>query len=241
MLPRLAVAHLLCFAIPLMAQAAPPAPQAAPQPSSDDLKFFEMKVRPLLAENCFSCHGDKKRKGELRLDSREAILKGGENGPVIVPFEPEKSRLIAAVSYAHEDLQMPPDEEDRLSAAQVEVLKKWVKMGAPWPAGSGLAGGGKSKKRTITEGDRGFWSFQPVGAPPVPQVDDGGWGKTPIDSFVFAKLKAEGVTPAPEADRATLIRRATFDLHGLPPSPAEVEAFVNDPSADAYEKLIDRL
>ncbi len=208
-------------------------------------QFFESQVRPLLADNCFNCHAEKKQKGGLRLDSAASLLKGGKHGAVITPGKPELSKLITAVSYKDEDLQMPPD--DQLSAAQVAVLTQWVRMGAPWPATAGplAASIGPRKHRVITDADRKFWSFQPVKDPTVPVFDGAAdldrWCRDPIDRFVAAKLRNEGLTPAPEADRVTLIRRATFDLHGLPPTPAEVEAFVNDPDPDAYEQLIDQL
>src|SRR5438045_3346855 len=137
---------------------------------------------------------------------------------------------------------MPPDE--KLSDEQIAVLTQWVAMGAPWPASSAKIASGvaKSKKRIITEDDRKFWSFQPLTKAEPPAVKhDAGWCRTPIDRFVLAKLQAEGLSPAPEADRRALIRRLTFDLHGVPPTPAEVDAFVNDASPDAYEKLVDRL
>ena len=224
-------------------------PSVAPrEPSAEQAKFFEQKVRPLLAENCFSCHGEKKQKGRLRLDTIEAALKGGSTGPALVPGDPAKSLLVNAVGYHDADLRMPP--EEKLSAAQVQMLTDWVAMGAPWPktpagavaAGGGGAGGGK--KRVIRDADRQFWSFQPVRKVDPPAVADAayvGWAKNPIDGFVLAKLQAEGLSPAGEADKATLIRRATFDLHGLPPTPGEVDAFLADASPDAYEKLVDRL
>ncbi len=209
--------------------------------SPEQQTFFESQVRPLLADNCISCHGEKKQKGGLRLDSLDAALKGGKNGVVLVPGKPEASKLVTAIGYKDADLQMPPDEQ--LPAAKARVLTEWVRMGAPWPQASAAIAGsiGKGKKRTITDGDRGFWSFQPVKDSAPPTVADSKWCRNPIDAFILARLAAEGLTPAPEADRATLIRRATFDLHGLPPTPAEVDAFVTDPSPGAYEALIDRL
>jgi hypothetical protein len=218
-----------------------PAAHAA-DPTPEQLKFFETKVRPLLLENCTKCHGDKKQKGHLRLDSLDAALKGGDTAPALVPGDPAKSLLVKAIGYQDEKLQMPPD--DKLADEQIQVLTDWVAMGAPWPKdGGAIASTGlKGKKRTITDQDRQFWSFQPVKDSAPPMVADANkWCRNAIDQFILAKLQQEGLTPAPEADRVTLIRRATFDLHGLPPTPEEVEAFVNDKSPDAYEKLIDRL
>jgi len=206
---------------------------------TDGDKFFEMKVRPILAERCVGCHGPEKKKGGLRLDSLEAALKGGETSPALVKNDPAKSLMITAVEYKDEDLQMPPKKADQLSAADVETLKQWIAMGAPWPASKGPAMA--KKQRVITDDDRAFWSFQPLKDVAPPDVADKGWTRTPIDRFVFQKLAAEGLTPAPEAEKRSLIRRTTFDLHGLPPTPEEIEAFVNDTAPDAYDKLIDRL
>ena len=194
------------------------------------MMFFESNVRPLLIDNCLTCHSDKKQKGGLRLDSMAAILKGGKHGPAIVRGKPEDSRLISAVSYKDLDLQMPP--EDHLSGDQVLALSAWVKMGAPWPAGQPkIHPPPNSKHRIITDKDKTFWSFQPVKDPPIPAVRDAAWARNPVDRFILAKLEAEGLEPASEASREELIRRATFDLTGLPPTPAEVEAFANDPAS----------
>ena len=185
----LSVATLTVAAAP-----ASPGPVSAPQQ-----QFFESKVRPLLAEHCFSCHGEKKQKGGLRLDSAAAALKGGKNGVVLVPGKPEASPLVTAVSYKDADLQMPPDEP--LPADQAQVLADWVKMGAPWPElarapAVAAAPPAKGKHRTITDVDRAFWSFQPVKdpAPPVVQgvVDGKDWCRNPIDRFVLAKLRPKG-------------------------------------------------
>jgi hypothetical protein len=218
-------------------------PAGAPDPAAsamtpEQLKFFEMKVRPLIAQHCAKCHGQKAQKGKLRLDTHEGILAGGENGPVVVPGNPDQSKLIEAIRYRNKDLQMPPDAP--LAPDQVDVLTGWIRMGAPWPANTGPISAAHRVRR-ITDENRAFWSFQPVRDPVVPQMNDNGWSRNAIDKFVFAKLAAEGLTAAPEADKVTLIRRATFDLHGLPPTPEEVAVFVNDSSPDAWSKLIERL
>jgi mono/diheme cytochrome c family protein len=202
-----------------------PAPQAA--------EFFESKVRPVLAENCFSCHGPEKQKGDLRLDSRAALLKGAGGEPVVVPGDPDKSILVKAVRHDG-DTKMPP--KKKLPDPAIEALAAWVKMGAPWPETT--AGKGAS---SVAEAQAQHWSFRPVRKPALPPVRRGDWARTPIDLFVLAKLEQRGLEPAPRADRRTLIRRVALDLTGLPPEPAEVEAFVNDPSPDAWEKVIDRL
>jgi hypothetical protein len=199
------------------------------------VRFFETEVRPLFVARCQKCHGPRQQRGGLRLDSRQAILNGGENGPAVVPGNVAESLLIEAVRY--ESLEMPPDEP--LSSRETAILADWVKMGAPWPESAvseSRKPGGK-----ISEEDRGYWAFQPRKEPPVPVLEEDGWSKNPIDRFIVQKLKAEGLTPAPEADRRALIRRAAYDLTGLPPDPEAVEAFRADMAADAYERLVDRL
>jgi cytochrome c553 len=205
-------------------------PNASPTPSA--VEFFETEIRPILVGSCGTCHGAEKQRGELRLDSRQAMLKGGETGPAIVPGNPEGSLLILAVRHSG-DVQMPP--KGKLKDEQIVALERWVKMGAPWPAGHGLS----SMERT--EAQRKHWAFQPIGKPAPPAVQNIDWCRTPIDRFVLARLEAEHLAPSPRADRRTLIRRVSYDLTGLPPSPAEVEEFVRDPDPHAYTKLVDRL
>ncbi len=207
----------------LLLASLPPAQENGPDPA----EFFASRVRPLLETRCFKCHGNEggKAKGGLRLDSREGALRGGDQGPAVVPGNPAKSLLLAAVSYADPDLQMPPQQP--LPKAEVEILERWIKAGAPWTDAKPRA----RKEKEITAKDRAWWAFQPVRDP----------GGADLDGFILRRLRAEGLSPAPEADRRTLIRRATFDLHGLPPTPEEVESFVRDPAGDAYERLVDRL
>jgi hypothetical protein len=207
---------------------------APPPPSPQAVEFFESRVRPVLAENCFACHGPDKQRSGLRVDSREALLKGGDtNGPAIVPGQPDNSPLVRAVRQTG-SLKMPPKKQ--LGPQAVDALAGWVKMGAPWPltTAAGLAD-------ARAEAWKRHWAFQPVRNPPVPVVKDPQWSRSPIDRFILGKLEEKGLTPSPAADRRTLIRRATFDLIGLPPTPEEVEAFVNDSSPDAWEKVVDRL
>jgi mono/diheme cytochrome c family protein len=207
------------------------------EPSASQLKFFEEQVRPLLAEHCQRCHGDQKQKGHLRLDSLASILKGGDSGPAIEPGKPEESLLVEAINY--DGLEMPPT--GKLDDAQVAVLTRWVAMGAPWPAADRDRPRPATGAAKITDADRAFWAFRPLSSPAAPVANSDAWSRNPIDRFVFEKLREQGLAPAPEADRRTLIRRASFDLLGLPPSPEEVEAFVADPSPTAYEALIDRM
>ena len=213
---------------------------SAAQTNAAGIEFFERKVRPILADNCYSCHGEEKQKGELRLDSPAAIRAGGESGEVVVPNDPDKSRLIIAVAYHDEDLKMPPKKQ--LSAKQVADLTEWVKMGAPMPAGEAAAISSPAKKVfQISEKDRAHWAFQPLKKPAAPAVKQKKWVANPIDSFILAKLESDGFKPNSPATKRELIRRAYYDLTGLPPSPAEVEAFVADKSPGAWEQLIDRL
>ncbi len=205
----------------------------------DESEFFETKVRPVLATHCVSCHGPTKQKAGLRLDTAEGLKKGGESGPVVIAGSPEKSRLVDAVKYHDADLQMPP--KGKLGDGEIEALSRWVKAGAVWPEVS------KSPKPSIAiegakaVGHRGFWSFQPVKKVEPPSVKDVGWAKSPIDRFLRASMETKGLAPSPRADKRTLIRRATFDLTGLPPTPDEVDAFLKDESPEAFAKVVDRL
>jgi hypothetical protein len=213
--------------------AAWPATAAAAEPTPQALEFFENKVRPLLARKCWSCHGPQKQRAGLRLDGHAALLKGGDTGPAVIPGQPDQSLLIRAVRQDG-DLKMPP--KGRLTAEELESLTAWVRMGAPWPADA--AGGIAS---TVEEVRRRHWAFRPVHKPPVPAPRPADWVQTPVDAFVLAKLQSKGLTPAARADRRMLIRRLSFDLLGLPPSPEEVQAFEADTSPQAYEKLVERL
>src|SRR5262249_35822610 len=202
----------------------------------DGIPFYEQKIRPILAENCFKCHSHaaNKSRGSLVVDSLGGLLKGGDRGPALVPGDPDKSLLIQAVRHTDPDLQMPPNDK-KLTDEQIGLLTRWVKMGAPAPdTGKTARAPGK-----ITDEDRAWWAVQPVREPPGPAVADGGWSRNAIDHFIFQKLQAEGLRPSPEADRLALVRRVYFDLIGLPPSPREVDEFLADRSPDAYEQLID--
>jgi cytochrome c553 len=198
-------------------------------------EFFESKIRPILADNCYKCHSAQaaKVKGGLLLDTRDGVLKGGDTGPAIVPGNPDASLLIKAVRYTDSDLQMPKNK--KLDDDQIADLTTWVKMGAPDPrvALTGQLPGADDKAK--------HWAWQPVQDAPIPDVSNPGWCQTPVDNFILAKLEAQGLKPNPPADKRTLIRRATFDLIGLPPTPEEVQDFVNDNSPEAFAKVVDRL
>jgi len=193
-----------------------------------DARFFETRVRPLLADHCYSCHGPQKQKSDLRLDSAAAFKRGGSSGePLIDTAKPEQSLLLRLVQHADAHKRMPP--KQTLSEKQIADLALWVKAGAVFPANVEASPGDK------------HWAFQKRVDPAPPAVKDAAWAKSPLDAFVLAKLEAKNLKPAPPADRRTLIRRATFDLTGLPPTPAEVDAFLKDTSPTAYESLINRL
>jgi hypothetical protein len=214
------------------------APLPAAPPTAEQARFFETQVRPLLQAQCLRCHGGaKKVRGGLRLTSREALLKGGDSGPAVCLDKPDDSRLLHAVNY--DDPKMPP--KGKLPQAQIDVLTRWVKMGAPWPAEAGTVAVKHTGPPPVDEQARHFWSFRPVVRPPVPVVKDRAWVRNPVDAFVLAKREAGGLRPAPPADRTTLLRRVTYAVTGLPPTPAEVDAFLADRSPDAYEKVVDRL
>ncbi|AGA26110.1 PSD1 and planctomycete cytochrome C domain-containing protein [Singulisphaera acidiphila] len=199
-------------------------------PSTD---FFEARVRPMLVDSCIRCHGAKKQSSGLRLDSREAILEGGENGPAIVPGSPDTSLLVQVVRHSHEEIKMPP--KGKLPAPAIEALAEWVAHGAPWPKGTVLTAAEKD------EATEKHWAFQPVRQVKAAPAKSQSWGSSTIDAFILAKLESEGMSPSEQADKRTLIRRATFDLIGIPPTATEIEAFEADHTPDAFAKVVERL
>ncbi|MBN9119112.1 MAG: PSD1 domain-containing protein [Planctomycetes bacterium] len=211
----------------------------AAEPDVAAVAFFEKQVRPLLVEHCHGCHSAKanKTRGGLALDNREAVLKGGDTGPAVVPGKPEQSLLISAVHATKAELQMPP--KGKLRPPQIAVLEKWVRDGAVYPDGA--------KAAAVTALDpsapeaRQFWSFRPLRRVPAPAVQNAQWPQRPIDPFLLAAMEQRKLAPSAPADRRVLIRRAYFDLTGLPPAPEDVDAFVRDPRPDAYARLVDRL
>lgn len=204
------------------------------------MELFEKQIRPLLVENCYKCHSAQaeKLKGGLLLDTKEGVLKGGETGPAIVPGKPEESLLIKAVQYKDEKLQMPP--KKKLSDKQIAALITWVGMGAPDPRV-------ESAKSTSTpapydfEAARKQWAFRKPQEPAVPEARRAEWPRSALDHFILASLEKQNLQPAQAADKRALIRRATFDLWGIPPSPEDVAAFLGDESPDAFEKVVERL
>jgi hypothetical protein len=222
--------------------AAKTAAKSATEASPEGIAFFEKKIRPILIEHCYACHSgeSKKSEGGLLVDSREALLKGGDSGPAITPRDPDQSLLMVAVRHADKDLKMPPD--GKLPAVHLADLAAWIKMGAPDPRlASSAAAVARPKYGMSLEEGRAFWSFKPVRSTAVPPVKNGAWPRNSVDRFILAKLEAEGIAPAPPADPRTLLRRVTFDLTGLPPTPEEMAAFLADDSPRAFEKAVDRL
>jgi hypothetical protein len=217
---------------------------AADEPKAvtpEQAMFFESKIRPLLVSNCYSCHAGTESRGGLKLDSREALLKGNAHGPALVVGDPDKSALLKVVHYDGA-IKMPPS--GKLRPEEIAALSAWIKMGAPWPATKGSGGPsnpGQAPDLVLTPAQKSFWSFRPIVKPTLPKVKNTAWCISPIDRFILAKLEEKGLKPAPAADRRTLIRRAYFDLIGLPPTPEQVEAFVNDKAPDAWAKVVDAL
>jgi hypothetical protein len=209
--------------------------------SAEHIDFFEKSVKPILSSNCFKCHGAKKKLGgELRLTNRAGVLKGGDTGPAVSLDDPDESVLLSAINYS--DYEMPPS--GKLPQAEIDILTQWVKLGAPWTPGDEGPGADEPAEHgppQVNAETKKFWSFQPVKRPEVPKVANQGWVANAIDAFILERLEKAGLTPAPPASRLALMRRAYYDLTGLPPTLAEVDTFMADESPEAYEKLIDRL
>jgi Protein of unknown function (DUF1553)/Protein of unknown function (DUF1549)/Planctomycete cytochrome C len=214
----------------------------AAEPTKEQLDFFEKKVRPILSEKCYKCHSVEagKSKGGLTLDTQAATLKGGEGGPAVVPGDISNSLLITAVSYKDKDLKMPPDKDNnkKLSDQEIASLTEWVKMGAPDPR---TAPAKVAKLSGLTDEARNHWAYQPVKKPAIPSVRNRPWCITPVDAFIVQKLEEKQMLPARKANPETLLRRATYDLTGLPPTPEEINAFMTDGSPNAFAKVVDRL
>jgi hypothetical protein len=239
---------VLVFTLVLACQSAAQGPVAPTTTATESpvsetgIAFFENKVRPTLAEHCYRCHGPEsgEGKGKLRIDSLESLLKGGVSGPAIVRGEPNQSLLILAIRHEGE-VSMPP--KQKLAQREIDALVAWVKMGAPWLA-SAMGPAPRSTAGSLperTEPARQFWAFQVPRASTPPIVVDRSWPRSPIDRFILARLEAAGLRPAPPADKRTLLRRATLDLLGIPPSSEEMDVFLSDDSAQAFERVVDRL
>jgi hypothetical protein len=224
---------LLCAAVGWL-------PLALSAQEPEQSAHFENHVRPLLAGQCFDCHSEDFSESNLRVDSLAGMLRGGLRGPAIVPGKPEESLLITALRHS-ERLQMPP--KRKLKSAEIAHLAQWIADGAHWPGEAPPTTGADDPAAGVVfdESQLGYWSFQTPTAPEIPRVAETSWVRNPIDAFVLQRLEQAGFHPAPRADRRTLIRRASFELIGLPPTPEEVDAFVNDASPDAFGRMVDRL
>ncbi|MCA9112319.1 MAG: DUF1549 domain-containing protein, partial [Planctomycetaceae bacterium] len=214
--------------------------------TTDQAHFFESQIRPLIVRRCVECHGGKKQEAGLRLDSKAGVTAGVDGAQVLVPGNPTESRLMQVLRYSNDDVQMPPT--GRLPDAEIELLTKWIADGAYWPEDTTPQAGGLPTYAVREDGEIDFeqaaashWAYQPIRKPELPQTSRDEWAATPIDRFILARLDDAGLQPSAPADRRTLIRRATYDLIGLPPTYEEVEAFVVDDSPDAYPRLIERL
>ncbi|MDP6448149.1 MAG: DUF1549 domain-containing protein, partial [Pirellulaceae bacterium] len=210
------------------------------EPTTAQLKHFEAKIRPVLVNRCYKCHSAAalkggKLEGELLLDTEAGARKGGESGPAVVPGDVAASLLISAIQ--HDSFKMPPD--TKLPESVIADFVKWVETGAADPRGGSTTA--PSKPTVDIAAGRSFWSFRPLHSPTPPAVENDRWPRTEIDRFILAELESKGLSPNTAASRRTLIRRVYFDLWGLPPEPGVVEAFVEDPAEDAYERLVDRL
>ena len=202
-------------------------------------RFFENKVRPILSRRCFGCHGPKRQKAGLRLDSRSGMMRGGESGAVIVPGRPEESRIVEVIQHADDDIKMPP--KNKLPAREIAVLTAWIRGGAVWPKSSNTVIAKARSRFDFDELRKAHWAFRPVRRPGIPSVTNRQWAQTPIDRFVLARLEAAGLSPSPLANRRTLLRRVTFDLRGMPPTFSEIDMFLKDTAPDAWARVVDRL
>ncbi|MEX1228759.1 MAG: PSD1 and planctomycete cytochrome C domain-containing protein [Planctomycetaceae bacterium] len=243
----ISLAIIICGVLPRRGDVAEQPDAAAETPTEtevsftdDDLEFFEKNVRPILVERCHECHGDKEPKGELRLTSRENVLKGGESGIAVIPGDIDKSELIRAIRYDGDSFQMPP--KGKLPDEEISILTEWVRRSLPWTKSDARAATSAGQSQIISLEDRAQqWPFTPLhqNAPPTP--NDAAWGNNVIDSYILSTLEQADLQPALQADKRVWLRRVTFDLVGLPPTPNEIDDFVADDSPDAYERVIDRL
>ncbi|MEM9080994.1 MAG: DUF1549 domain-containing protein, partial [Verrucomicrobiota bacterium] len=209
--------------------------------TGEELSFFEREVRPLLAEHCYDCHSveAEKLKGDLLLDSREGMLRGGFEGAAVVPGDVEGSLLVETIRYGNQDLQMPP--KYRLDEKTVAVLEKWVAMGAPWPEEEAPSAEGKREVFDLAKRQAEHWCWQELGGEKIPEVENEDWPLHAVDAFVLAELEARGLKPAGEAEKRVWLRRVSFDLIGLPPTVEELKAFLEDDSEEAFERVVERL
>jgi hypothetical protein len=211
-----------------------PADPAASSPSAEDITAFEQNIRPFFANKCYACHGPEKQDAGLRLDIPPDMRGSGQ---FLLANDTSKGSLLSVLQ--NKDPQVHPLGD--VSARDLELLLQWISRGAPWPPSAPIGGARQSMEKLIATSRNEHWSFKPVQQPEIPQVNDNGWGRSPIDAFVFAKLRDAGLVPSPPAKKRTLLRRAYYDLIGLPPTSEEIEQFENDTSDDAFERVVDRL
>ena len=231
---------LPALALALIVSARAEAPrQSVPSPERARVEFFESRVRPLLVANCYNCHSaNTNAKGGLRVDDRNGLIQGGNSGPAVVPGKPEESLLLQAVRHEGDVPKMPP--KKRLSPDELAILTRWIAEGAAWPAVAPVVPGRRSNAKYEAL-RKEHWAWQPLQPSAPPAVRDASWPFGPIDQHLLAALEAKGLRPARDADKGVLIRRVTFDLIGLPPTPRDVDAFIADDSSAAFERVVDRL
>src|SRR4051812_22283137 len=219
---------------------APLASAMSPRDDAASVEWFEKKVRPILVGHCYACHSaDTKPAGELRVDDRNGLLIGGDSGPAVVPGDPEKSLLLRRIKHANPNRRMPKEGKP-LTEAEVVVLTRWIRDGAPWPGVKVPVSLGQPKS-WYEPLRKEHWAWQPLTDPKPPAVDDPSWARDELDRYILAGLEKAGLAPACDADKTAILRRVSFDLVGLPPTPAQVEAFLADHSPDAFAKVVDRL
>ena len=226
------IAALALFCVPSAISAAESSEDAA------KMKFFETRIRPVLAENCYKCHGEEKQKAGLRMDNIGHILAGSDDGPVLVPGDAANSLLFTAISYEDPDYEMPPDDK-KLPDNQIEDIRKWIEMGAPWPESEVVEA---AKPGEFTSAERAWWSFQPLKDVTPPSVDPAtGIARNDIDKFILAELEKNGLKQAPEATPEELVRRLYFNMHGLPPTQEQLDSYLTDKDPEKYDKLVENL
>ncbi len=238
---HLAVQYLLTTLASAFVLLSPPIPSDAAN-DTEDTEFFEKRIRPILVEKCYACHGVRLKNpmGGLRLDSNDAIMKGGDSGPAVLPGNPEKSLLIKAISYNDLQLKMPPS--GKLSEEEIDAFVTWVKLGEPEARSADPSPAPNAERSGIDlEQGRRFWCFQPLKNFPLPSARQKDWPRSPVDNFILARLEEKGIAPAPPADKLTWLRRVTFDLTGLPPTLQEIKSFESDHTPDARRNVVERL
>ncbi len=231
-LHQILILFLLCAAGPAILA------QANQDDEQDAIEYFEKHVRPVLHEHCLRCHGEKKQKGGLRLDSANGWERGGDSGPAVIPHD-DQSLLLRAIRYEDPALEMPP--KGKLPPRTVAALEQWIALGAVDPRFEEALGTSQPESPTVHQDSRSLWSLQPLVTPVPPQVRQAEWPASEIDRFILAGLEREGLSPNPPAERTTLLRRIHYDLIGLPPTPQQINDFLNDPSEVAFEKVVDQL